>query len=124
VTGGSFTEVACMGMPSVVKHLQPENNRYKNPFGTEVALLRTGEGGMARMVVSWDSHEPGDEAGRVRGQRGSMWGMRYTGDERKLPDLARPCRRTSPPEGTAGRTATWPTSSSRPSSRTASRWWT
>jgi predicted dehydrogenase len=99
VTGGSFTEVACMGMPSVVKHLQPENNRYKNAFGTEVALLRTSEGGMARMVVSWDSHEPSDEAGRVRGQRGSMWGMKYTGYERKLPDIARP---PLPPKVAAG----------------------
>jgi len=90
VTGGSFTEVTCMGIPSIVKHLQPESNRYKNPFGTEVALLRTNEGGMARMVVSWDSHEPGGEAGRVRGQRGAMWGTKYLGDEKRLPDLARP----------------------------------
>ena len=90
VTGGGFTEVACMGIPSVVKHLQPEHNRYKNPFGTEVALLRTSEGGMARMVVSWDSHEPGGEGGRVRGQRGAMWGTPYRGDEKKLPHLARP----------------------------------
>jgi hypothetical protein len=28
VTGGSFTEVSCLGMPSVVHHLKPENNRY------------------------------------------------------------------------------------------------
>jgi len=38
VTGGSFTEVSCMGMPSIRKELQPENNRYKNPFGTEIAM--------------------------------------------------------------------------------------
>ena len=55
VSGGSFTEVACMSMPSLVKEMHPENNRYKNPFGTEVALLRTSEGGMARMAVSWDT---------------------------------------------------------------------
>src|SRR5262249_34180417 len=55
VTGGSFTEVSCMGIPSTVKHLQPSANRYKNPFGTEIALFRTSEGGMARMAVSWDS---------------------------------------------------------------------
>ena len=59
VTGGSFTEVSCLGMPSIIKQLQPENNRYKNPFGTEIALLRTSEGGMARMAVSWDT--PGHE---------------------------------------------------------------
>jgi hypothetical protein len=46
VTGGSFTEVSCMGMPSVVEHLQPASNPYKNPFGTEIALFRTSEGGI------------------------------------------------------------------------------
>jgi len=90
VTGGSFTEVACMGMPSILKHLQPENNRYQNPFGTEIALLRTSEGGMARMAVSWDAQGPGAEAGRVRGQRGAMWDAAYTGLEKNLPELDRP----------------------------------
>jgi predicted dehydrogenase len=87
VTGGSFTEVSCMGLPSRVKHLQPENNRYKNPFGTEIALMRTSEGGMARMAVSWDTPGHEGEMGRVRGQRGSMTGMNYVGEEKKLPDL-------------------------------------
>ena len=59
VTGGSFTEVSCHGHAQHVKHLRPENNRYKNPFGTEIALLRTSEGGMARMAVSWDTPGPG-----------------------------------------------------------------
>jgi predicted dehydrogenase len=90
VTGGSFTEVACMGMPSIIPQLQPQNNRYHNPFGTEVALFRTSEGGMARMVCSWDTQGPESEAGRVRGQRGTMWGSPYTGQEKKLPDLERP----------------------------------
>ncbi len=89
VTGGSFTEVACMAMPSIVKEMQPENNRYKNPFGTEVALLRTSEGGMARMAVSWDTPGGEIEIGRVRGQHGSMEGMSYSG-KKKLPDLGRP----------------------------------
>jgi hypothetical protein len=89
VTGGSFTEVSCMGMPSEVKHLRPEGNPYKNPFGTEVALFRTSEGGSSRMAVSWDT--PGDhgERGRVRGQRGSFYG-RYQGLEKKLPPTKRP----------------------------------
>src|SRR5262249_18588447 len=69
---------------------QPRNNAYKNPFGTEVALLRTSEGGMSRMAVSWDTFVPGGEAGRVYGQRGDMLGMTYTGQETKLPDLERP----------------------------------
>ena len=90
VTGGSFTEVSCMGMPSILERLQPQNNAYRNPFGTEIALLRTSEGGMARMGVSWDTAGYGGEVGRVRGQRGSMIGLQYEGLERKLPDLTRP----------------------------------
>lgn len=89
VTGGSFTEVSCMGMPSVVKHLQAANNRYKNPFGTEVALFRTSEGGMARMVVSWDTPGFGGEIGRIRGQRGTFY-EKYVGLERNLPPLPLP----------------------------------
>ncbi|MHB1035710.1 MAG: Gfo/Idh/MocA family protein [Pirellulales bacterium] len=88
-SGGSFTEVSCMGMPSTTKWLQPENNRYKNPFGTEIALFRTSEGGMARMAVSWDSPGLAGEMGRIRGQRGSFYG-RYEGLETKLPVTARP----------------------------------
>jgi predicted dehydrogenase len=90
VSGGSFTAVECMGMPSIVKELQPQNNHYKNPFGTEIALLRTSEGGMARVGLSWDTFVPGSETGRVYGQRGYMVGMTYTGQEQKLPDLERP----------------------------------
>ncbi len=87
VSGGSFTEVSCLGMPSLLKHLQPQNNRYENPFGTEIALLRTSEGGTARMAVSWDTPGHEGEMGRVRGQRGSMTAMSYVGEEKKLPDL-------------------------------------
>lgn len=69
VTGGSFTEVSCMGMPSVVPHLQAANNDYQNPFGSEVALFRTGEGGMSRMAVCWDMPSAHGEKGRVYGQK-------------------------------------------------------
>ncbi len=89
VTGGSFTEVSCLGIPSLTKWLQPENNRYKNPFGTEVALLRTSEGGMSRMAVSWDTPGLSGEMGRIRGQQGSYYG-RYEGLEKQLPPTARP----------------------------------
>jgi|CZKM01.1.fsa_nt_gi predicted dehydrogenase len=89
VTGGSFTEVSCLGTPSKVDHLQPANNPYKNSFGTEIALFRTSEGGMSRMGVSWDSPGFGGEMGRVRGQEGSYYG-KYEGPEDKLPDLKRP----------------------------------
>ncbi|HOA71960.1 MAG TPA: Gfo/Idh/MocA family oxidoreductase [Phycisphaerae bacterium] len=89
VTGGSFTEVSCMGMPSIVPHLQPSNNRYKNPFGTEIALFRTSEGGCARMAVSWDTPGSGGEQGRVRGQKGTVYG-KYEGLEKNLPNINRP----------------------------------
>jgi len=90
VTGGSFTEVSCLGMPSIRDELKPENNRYKNPFGTEIALVRTSEGGMSRMAVSWDTPGYGGEVGRVRGQKGSMVGEKYEGLEKTLPNLAKP----------------------------------
>lgn len=89
VTNGSFTEVSCMGMPSTREKLQPQNNRYQNPFGTEIALFRTSDGGSARMAVSWDTPGNGGEMGRVRGQRGSFYG-KYEGSEKKLPVTARP----------------------------------
>jgi predicted dehydrogenase len=98
VTGGSFTEVSCMAMPSVKELLQSENNRYKNPFGTEIALLRTSEGGMARMGVSWDTPGDGGEKGRIRGQRGTFYG-KYQGLEKKLPATSRP---PLPPDVKAG----------------------
>jgi predicted dehydrogenase len=75
VTGESFTEVSCMGIPSIVDHLKPENNIYKNPFGTEVAMFRTSGGGMSRMGVSWDSPGMSGEMGRVRGDKGSFYGQ-------------------------------------------------
>ena len=79
ITGGSFTEVSCIGKKSIIEQYQAENNRYQNPFGTEIALFRTSEGGMARMAVSWDSAGLGGERGRVRGEKGSMEGMNYDG---------------------------------------------
>ena len=98
VTGGSFTEVSCMGMPSIVPHLQAANNDYKNPFGSEIALFRTSEGGMSRMAVCWDlpAARRRDRAGlRTEEQAGAMW--RPTG---------RPCLPAWAPADTADRTAT------------------
>jgi predicted dehydrogenase len=89
VTGGSFTEVSCLGIPSKISHLQPGNNRYKNAFGTEIALFRTSEGGMSRMAVSWDTPGGGGEMGRLRGQQGSFYG-KYDGLSQNLPNTQRP----------------------------------
>jgi predicted dehydrogenase len=73
VTDGSFTEVSCLGMPSLLPDLQPGANRYNNRFFSEIAMFRTSEGGMSRMAVSWDT--PGDkgEKGRIRGEKASFY---------------------------------------------------
>jgi predicted dehydrogenase len=89
VTGGSFTEVSCRGMASSVPQLKPENNPYRNPFGTEIASFRTSEGGMSRMAVSWDTPGASGEMGRVRGQKGSYYG-KYEGLVKQLPSTKRP----------------------------------
>jgi len=101
VTTGSFTEVSCMGMPSIIDHLKAENNRYKNPFGTEIAQFRTSEGGISRMGVSWDTPGDSGERGRVRGQKGSFYG-KYEGLEKTLPDLTRPALPPGVPPGGHG----------------------
>ena len=90
VSGESFTEVSCMGMPSIIKHLQPENNQFKNPFGTEIALFRASDGGMSRMAVSWDTPGYHGEMGRVHGQKGSVIGTAFQGLTKKLPNLKKP----------------------------------
>ncbi len=89
VTGGSFTEVSCLGMKSILKDFQKDSNRYNNPFATEIALFRTSEGGMSRMAVSWDTAGFGNEIGRVRGERGSFY-EKYEGLEKSLPGIVRP----------------------------------
>jgi len=89
VTGGSFTEVSCMGIPSVIEQLQPSNNVYKNPFGTEIALMRTSEKGMSRMAVSWDTPGSGGEMGRIRGVKGSFYNT-FEGLTKNIPNLKKP----------------------------------
>ncbi len=91
VTGQPFTEVCCMGIPSIVAKFAPTANRYKNPFGTEVALFRTGEGGMARMAVSWDTPGDSGEKGRIRTQKGTYYGRYQTeGDPTAVPIPEKP----------------------------------
>jgi len=96
VTGGSFTEVSCMGNRSIVPHLMPGNNAYMNPFGSEIALFRTSEGGMARMTVAWDTPGIGGETGRVSGQKGAWWNRPFSGlDESN--ELVGPLNLKKPP---------------------------
>jgi predicted dehydrogenase len=79
VTGGTFTEVSCMGVPSHIKMWMPKNNRYNNAFATEIALFRTNEGGMARMSVGYDAPGMDENVGRIRGEKGAYNG-RFEGD--------------------------------------------
>src|SRR5690606_30582454 len=89
VTGGTFTEVSCLGMPSYKEKYKNGNNAYNNPFATEIAFFRTSEGGISRQSLSSDTPGPGAETGRIRGQRGSYYD-KYEGLEQNLPDLQRP----------------------------------
>ena len=78
-----------MGIPSILPDLTPQGNDYKNPFGTEVGLFRTSEGGMARIAVSWDTPGAHGEKGRVHGQKGSF-DKEYRGLLDILPSLKKP----------------------------------
>ena len=89
VTNGTFTEVSCMGMPGTDDVTRIGKNQYNNPFSAEAGMFRTNEGGMARMVVAWNTPGFYAESGRVRGQKGAYLD-KYEGFEKNLPDLARP----------------------------------
>jgi len=69
VTGGRFTEVSGLGMGSHYSVFKEPTNQYKNLYGTQIALLKTIEGGMSRMGVSWDMKNAHGEKGRVYGQK-------------------------------------------------------
>lgn len=92
VTGGTFTDViSCIGERSSLPYLKAGNNRYKNSFGTQVAMFRTSDGGMSRMLYSKDTIGLGSEEGRVRGEKGSYTRQaKYEGQLKQLPDLKRP----------------------------------
>jgi predicted dehydrogenase len=89
VTGNSFAEVSCLGMPSEMERYQKGNNEYNNPFATEIAFYRTSDGGMSRQSRSSDTPGYGAETGRLRGTKGSYYDQ-YQGVEENLPDLKRP----------------------------------
>ncbi|MCK5852126.1 Gfo/Idh/MocA family oxidoreductase [bacterium] len=89
VGGGSFTDVACLGKSSVLDVMKPENNIYKNPFGSEVALLKTDNGGMSRMAISWDTPGHHAEAGLIRCSKGTYKGT-FQGLSKDLPELRKP----------------------------------
>lgn len=70
VTGGHFTDVECVGLPSRLKSFQPKANAYNNPFANETAFFKTSEGGSARMNVFWDMPNAEGEQGRFFTERG------------------------------------------------------
>jgi predicted dehydrogenase len=72
VTGGSFTEVSCMGYCYTESGAIPKNNPYKNKFGSEIALFRTNSGSSARMIVTCDVQGHSGETGRNFGTEGSF----------------------------------------------------
>ena len=72
VTGGTFTEVSCMGYKSGTDAVE-EKNPYNNAFGSEAALFRTSKGGSARMMVAWDVQGYHGEIGRNFGTKGSFY---------------------------------------------------
>jgi len=69
ITGGRFTEVSALGTPGIYPEYKDGNNQHKNPFGTEIAMLKTSEDGISRMGGSWDMKNAHGEQGRVYGQK-------------------------------------------------------
>jgi predicted dehydrogenase len=67
--GGRLTDVSCLGTPGVYPEYKDSNNPNKNPFGTEIAMFKTSEGGMSRMGVSWDMKDAHGVQGRIYGQK-------------------------------------------------------
>ena len=69
VTGGRLTEVSALGTKSTHTQFQPENNPHKNPFGNEVGLFKTSDGGISRMAIAWEMKDAHGEKGRVYGSK-------------------------------------------------------
>jgi len=103
VTEGCFTEVTCHGIESNLAILKNGDNIYKNKFGTELALFKTNDGGLSRMIYSNDTNGPFAEEGRVRGEKGSYSrSKKYSGEMKDLPNLTRPTLPQGVPAGGHG----------------------
>ena len=84
-----FTEVTCIGRPSVLpQYSRP--NRYNNCFGSEFAFYKNEEGGSARILVAYDVLARNGERGRVWGTKGSYddLTMSFLGDKEALERVA------------------------------------
>ncbi|MGD0090077.1 MAG: Gfo/Idh/MocA family oxidoreductase, partial [Planctomycetota bacterium] len=102
VTGKRFTSVSCQGFRGTTPLYVDGNNQYKNPFRDEIALFQTSEGGCSRMLMSGSINGLVVEVGRVFGERGWMDGTGYHGEEKNLPDTARPPLPPNMPPGGHG----------------------
>ena len=69
ITGGRFTDVSAQGTPGLYDEYNGGDNAHKNPFGTEIGLFKTSEGGLSRIAGSWDAKDAHGETGRVYGQK-------------------------------------------------------
>jgi predicted dehydrogenase len=81
--GQRLTEVSCLGTESLYAEYIDGNNAHKNPYGTEVGLFKTSEGGMSRMAISWDMKN-------AHGEKAVSMVRSHT--TKQLMALALPCR--------------------------------
>ena len=112
VTGKSFVKTACLGVTCKQKHFSdafsaPGN--FGNRFKTEIALLRTSDGGVARMGRMGDCPKSVREMGCFYGTKGNYiqpWPGHspYQGlvDVAKLPDWHKPVLPPGMPAGGHG----------------------
>ena len=103
-THGSFTEVTCIGIKSDLPDFKDAANPYKNPFGSEVALFKTSDGGAARMAVMWDAPGYHGETGRLNGSKGNYgcYAPKYSGQLQDVADKADIFKPALPPGVDAG----------------------
>ena len=90
VTGKRFTSVSCVGFKSELPHYKDGKNAYNNPFGDEIALFQTSEGGASRMGMWHSISGLIVETGRVYGEKGWMNELTYKGEMKSLPNVAKP----------------------------------
>ena len=103
VTNGAYSEVSCFGRVSHLAYLKEGKNKYKNRFGTEVAIFKTADGAISRMMYTNDTQGPFAEEGRIRGELGSYSRAgKYQGHLKSLPDLRRPVLPAAVPAGGHG----------------------
>jgi len=88
VTGGHYTDVACLGFRGNISWFQPDGNSYGNPFDSETALFKTDEGGSSRMNCCWGAAGSHGDFGLVHGELGTVIGTEFSPKE-KLGDVER-----------------------------------